>query len=122
MIKNWKQHDLYMDFSNMNYGRGQPSDIDMFFIGRNNTLIIGEIKNERGYFGDYQRSLLKTIADNYKYDAIIIYINHDKRVEDGDTVVDVSLCEVKEIYYKNKQKWMIPKHYTVVGDVIQYYT
>ena len=122
MIKNWVQHDLYMDFSNMDYGRGQPSDIDMFYIGKNNTLIIGEIKNERGHFSDWQKNLLTTIADNYKYDAIIIYINHDKRVEDGDKFVDISLCEVKEVYYNKSKKWRIPKHVTYVGDVIQYYT
>ena len=122
MIKNWAQHGLHMDFSNMNYGKGQPSDIDMFYIGKDNTLILGEIKNERGTFSDYQRNLLKTIADNYKNNAIIIYINHDKRVENGDKIVDISLCEVKEIYYKDEKKWRMPKHITYVGDIIKYYT
>lgn len=122
MIKNWVQHDLYMDFSNMDYGRGQPSDIDMFYIGKDNTLIIGEIKNERGHFSDWQKKLLTTIADNYKYNAIILFIQHNKRVEDGDKSVDITYCEVKEIYYKNEKKWRIPKHMTFVGDVIQYYT
>lgn len=122
MIRNWKQHDLYMDFSKMNYGIGQPSDIDMFFIGANKTLVLGEIKNERGTFNNYQRELLMTIADNYKYDAIIIFITHDKRVEDGDKIVDISTCQVKEIYSNKEHKWRNPKYTTYVGDVIKYYT
>lgn len=122
MIRNREEFSLFMDFSKMNYGRGQPSDIDMFFIGRDNTLILGEIKNERGTFKDGQRNRLRTIVDNYKYDALIIYITHDKRVEEGDTEVDISSCQVSEIYYKKEKQWRMPKYYTCVGDIIKYYS
>ena len=122
MIRNREEFSLFMDFSKMNYGRGQPSDIDMFFIGRDNTLILGEIKNERGTFKDGQRNRLRTIVDNYKYDALIIYITHDKRVEEGDTEVDISSCQVQEIYYKKEKQWRMPRYYTCVGDIIKYYS
>lgn len=31
---------------------GLPSDIDMCYLGKNDTLIIGEIKNELGTYKD----------------------------------------------------------------------
>lgn len=38
-------------------GNDHPSDIDMFYMCKDNTLIIGEIKNSRGHFGDGQRDI-----------------------------------------------------------------
>lgn len=65
MIRNWNEHSLYMDFSEMaTDSRPQPSDIDMFYLGANNTLILGEIKNERGELKDGQRRLLERLAVN----------------------------------------------------------
>ena len=54
-----------------------PSDIDMLYVGRNKTLIIGEIKNERGVLKDGQRRLLVTLAENWKHDAVCLYIVHN---------------------------------------------
>lgn len=113
MINNWKHHELYMDFSNINVYPGRPSDIDMFYIGKHNFLIIGEIKNgELCELKEGQRNLLERLINNWKYDGVILYITHDKMVENGDRKVDVSKCKVEEYYYKGK--WRIPKQYTEV--------
>lgn len=102
MIKNWNFHNLYMDYSSMFDSDNHPSDIDMFYIGKDNILIIGEIKNERGTLMYGQRKLFEKVCDNWKNDAICLFITHDKYVQNGDTKVDVPSCYVKEYYWKKQ--------------------
>lgn len=102
-------------------GNDHPSDIDMFYICRDNTLIIGEIKSTRGTFTDGQRKLLTRLLNAHKGDAVGLYIVHDKLVQQGDQTVDVSACNVREIYTKRERKWRQPKRMVTVKDVINYY-
>ena len=76
-----------MDFSSMYSGSDHPSDIDLFYIGRDRTLLIGELKNERGYLQDGQRKLLENLANGWKYDAVVLYIRHNKYRQRGDEFV-----------------------------------
>ena len=98
-----------------------PSDIDMFYIGKKDILIIGEIKNEKGSLKDGQRRLLEKVVDNWQNDAMCLFITHDKYVQNGDTKVDVPNCYVKEYYWKKAGKWIIPKEPTKVIDVLDKY-
>lgn len=121
MIRNWQEHELYMDFSGLAIeGHGQPSDIDLFYMGRDWTLIIGEIKHERGYLKEGQRRLLEKIIKGYRYEAICLYIVHDQDVHTGATTVDVSKCQVKEYFWHGH--WRVPAKYTTVKDVIDYFS
>lgn len=120
-IKNWKFHNLYMDFSSMYADNRHPSDIDMLYVGRNKTLIIGEIKNERGVLKDGQRRLLVTLAENWKHDAVCLYIVHNKYYQYGDREVNVAECYVQEIYHKKEHRWRPPKRPTTVKEIIDYY-
>jgi hypothetical protein len=108
-----------MDYSSYTESNKHPSDIDMFYIGKNDTLIVGEIKNERGKLIGGQRKLYEKICDNWKYDAIALFIIHDKYVQKGDLKVDVPNCFVKEYYYKGN--WHTPKKETKVIDVLRKY-
>ena len=121
MISNWDFHNLNMDFSSMYAGSNHPSDIDMFYLGRDETLIIGEIKNEQGHLKQGQRSLLERLAEGWHGDAIVLVITHSKRFQSGDRTVNVANCFVREIYYKRIHQWTIPKVPTTVGEVIDYY-
>lgn len=117
-IRNWDEHRLDMDFSGLfAEGKGQPSDIDMFYIGKNRTLVIGEIKNRRGVLKDGQRRLLKRLCDDWKYDAICLYITHDKFVQKGDRSVDVANCYVEEYYWKGK--WRKPNRPTTARQALE---
>ena len=107
MIRNWQEHELHMDFSNIDTPQGKPSDVDMWYISKTNFLIIGEIKNEKGYFTDSQKWLLARLIDNHKGGGTILYITHDKDVHVGDKTVDVSRCQVAEYYWHGK--WYVPK-------------
>ena len=121
MIKNWEQHELYMDFSAMATEKHpQPSDIDMFYLGKNNTLILGEIKNERGTFTDGQRKLYEKIAKGWNGTCLILFITHNCYVQKGDKKVDVAKCFVKEYYYKGK--WREPTMPTRVYEFVDYYS
>lgn len=117
MIRNWQEHNLYMDFQNIDTPRGKPSDVDMFYIASNNFLIISEIKNGKGTFTDGQRALFKKLIDNHKGGGTILYITHNKDVHKGDTVVDVSQCKVEEYYWYGK--WVKPRQYTTVNDAFR---
>lgn len=121
MIRNWDFHDLHMDFSSMYDGGDHPSDIDMFYICKDNTLIIGEIKNIKGTFTDSQKRLLAKVINSHKGDAIGLYITHDRFVQNGDKSVDVSSCKVQEIYIKNEHKWRQPQKIVTVKEIINYY-
>lgn len=102
-------------------GNDHPSDIDMFYLCKDNTLIIAEIKSERGFFAGGQRSLITKIINAHNGDAIGLYVTHDKLVQNGDKVVDVSICPVKELYMKCEAEWRVPKHEITVKDVLDFY-
>ena len=121
-IGNWNRKSLEVDYSSCDIGFGHPSDIDFFYIGRNHTLVLGEIKNEQGVFTKKQQSLYKEIADNHNADVIVLYMTHNKRVENGDRVVDIADCKVRAIYYnKEKEKgFRKPKKDITVRDIIKY--
>lgn len=120
MINNWNYHNLYMDYSSM-YGKNHPSDIDMFYIGKDDILIIGEIKNEQGSLHTGQRKLLEKVVNNWKYDAICLFIIHDKYVQLGDKKVDVPECYVKEYYWKKFKKWVKPQKDIKVKEILEKY-
>ena len=102
-------------------GNDHPSDLDMVYIGKDNFLIIGEIKNERGSLSHGQRRLLESFITGWKSDGMAIYITHDKYVQNGDKTVDVSECYVQEIYYKQIRVWLQPKRPTKVKEIIEHY-
>ena len=121
MIEKWEYQKMNLDFSSMFFGSDHPSDIDMFYIGRNQTLIVGEVKNERGRLKDGQRKLLAALVEGWKYDAIAIFIQHNKYHQRGDRTVNVIDSRVTEIYSKGEMKWRQPTKYTIVRDVLDFY-
>lgn len=102
-------------------GDDHPSDIDMIYLCNDGTLILGEIKSERGQFKDGQRKLLTKILNAHKGDAVGLYITHDRLVQNGDTTVDVSKCPVREIYIKNEHEWRMTKKEVSVKEILNYY-
>lgn len=102
-------------------GNDHPSDIDMFYLCKDDTLIIGEIKSTRGHFGDGQRNLITRILNAHKGDAVGLYITHDNLVQRGDKTVDVSRCPVREIYIKSEKQWRFPTRPVTVREVLDYY-
>lgn len=121
MIKNWDFHNLDMDYSSYTKSNNHPSDIDMFYIGKKDILIIGEIKNEKGKLNIGQKRILEKLVNNWKQDAICLFITHNKYVQKGDKKVDVPNCYVKEYYWKKAKRWAIPKQKTKVKDVLERY-
>lgn len=114
MIHNWTHHSLVMDFSKIENAR--CSDIDLFYL-HNGFLILGEIKHESGIYSQFQRELHKELVDNYSKDAILLYIVHDRLVQEGAKKVDVSRAIVKEYYWRGK--WHEPKTRTTVNEAFQ---
>ena len=121
MIRNWQYHNLYMDFSSMFEGTDHPSDIDMFYLCKDGTLILGEIKNESGTFSGRQKALLAKVMKLHSGDAVGLYITHNRRVQDGDNMVDVSACYVKEIFLKTEGRWRRPLRPVTVKEILEYY-
>ena len=123
-IRNWDFHALRFDFAPLAKpdGTDKPSDIDMFYIGKENTLVICEFKNEtKPYITYMQKRLIQRIIDGWKDNALALLIIHDKYVQRGDTKVNVAECYVKEIYYKQIGAWKQPRLPTKVKDIINYY-
>jgi site-specific DNA-adenine methylase len=122
LVKDWDRKSLQVDYSSCNVGYGQPSDIDFFYVGKNHTLVLGEIKNEYGKFTKKQQELYREIADHHNADVIILYITHDKMVENGDEVVDIADCKVEAIYYNKESEKGFRKPTTQISvrDIIQY--
>ena len=120
-MNNWDFHGLQMDYSSMYEGNDHPSDIDMFYLGRKNFLILCEFKNERGELRDGQRKLLEKLINGWKYDGLVIFAQHDQYVQYGGTKVDVPELYISEMYYKCRGKWEIPKRPTQIKEVIKYF-
>lgn len=120
MIRNWNFYGLKMDFSSMYSNGDHPIDLDMYLIGRDNILLIGEIKNERGILKDGQRRSLECLVNGWKWNALCIYVTHDQYVQRGDKVVDVSKCRVQEMYVKGENKWRPPQKPLTVREVIDF--
>lgn len=123
MIKNWSQHSLYMDFSGLKTEKhGQPSDIDMFYLGKDGYVILGEIKNGCGEFSDVQRGLYKEFAERYGKDkCIVLFITHNVFVEQTRVPqVDVAHCDVVEYLFNGE--WQKPKKKTEVCEFIEKYS
>lgn len=127
-IKNWKEKEVYMDFSSMYDGNDHPSDIDLFYIGKDregrDVLIVGEMKYGNTLIKEGQRRLLEAFVDKYNGTAIILYITHHANVYEGETRVDVSRCIVEEYYYRpdgRTGKWVTPRERLTVREVIDTY-
>lgn len=126
-IRNWDYlNGRQMDFSSMEIDGHMPSDIDMFFMGKNKFLILGEIKHVHGRFGEGQRHLLEALLNRYEGDGIILFITHDTYVEYGERKVDVGECYVQEYYlhlhdHKPLKKWIVPQRPLKVKEVIRKY-
>ena len=126
MIKKQEYHSLLMDYSSMYQGNNHPSDIDMFYLGKDECLILGEIKNERYNPKNWenQKKLLEPVIDNYTKEAICLFIVHNRYAQNGDKVVNVPECYVKEYYYKKphyKAKWATPREKIKVKEVLEKY-
>lgn len=121
MIKNWNYKNLHLDYSSMYDGGNHPSDIDLFYIAKDDTLILGEIKNESYNTDNWekQKKILQRVIDNYKKEALYLFITHNKYVQKGDTKVDVPNCNIKEYYYKGE--WRTPQKETKVWEVLKKY-
>ena len=121
MIKNWNFHNMHMDFSSMFSGNNHPSDIDMFYLGKDKMLILGEIKNEKGTLNYGQRKLLESLIEGWTGDGMILDIVHDKYWQNGDRVVNVAECQVRQVYFKSEKQWRAPKRKITVKEALAYY-
>ena len=122
MIKNWDFHNLRMDYSSMFEGNDHPSDIDMLYLGKDGTLILGEIKNERGVLRGGQRKLLESLVNGWSGDGLVLYITHDKYWQDGDTEVNVAECKVQLVYFKSEGRWRAPAREITVKEALEHWT
>ena len=113
MIRNWEEHALHLDFSNLGV---VCSDIDLLHITPSGFLVLGEIKSVKGYFTKGQRRLLQKIVDDYEKGGTILYIAHTKDVNKGDTIVDISECLVEEYYWGGE--WITPQKFTTVKEAM----
>ena len=117
MIRNWEEHSLYMDFSQIETPVGKPSDIDMWYITPTGFVIIGEIKNQRGELKTTQRKLLSRLVDEMKNGGTVLYIIHDKDVHVGDEKVNIANCLVQEYYWHGE--WREPQVPITVNNAIK---
>lgn len=121
MINNWDYQRLKLDYSSYTKDNDHPSDIDIFYITEDDTLLLGEIKNESYSRNKWnkQKKILQRVIDNYNKEAFYFFIIHNKYVQNGAEKVDVPNCKIKEYYYKGK--WRTPKKEIKVIDILNKY-
>ena len=122
VVKNRHFHELFADFSKCTPWTGtQPSDIDMQWQTKD-AFIYGEIKNERGTFTKFQRTLYERMANDHRSAVFVLFIKHQCYVQHGDTEIDVSKAQVIEYYFKpageTKGYWLKPKRPTTTKEAI----
>lgn len=122
MIQNWDYKNLNIDFCKGMPRNDHPSDIDMIYLCKDNTLIIGEFKNERDHKDhDAQKRIIAKILDAHKYKAVGLFVKHNGYVQDGVKTIDGLKCDVYQIYVKGENEWRFPKHSITVKEVLDYY-
>lgn len=121
MIKDWKSLNLKVDYSSMFNSYIHPLDLDMWYIATDDTIIIGEIKNENYNPNSWesQKAYLNKLLHRIQGNVICLFIVHNKKYQNGDELIDVPSCIVKE-YYKNG-KWYIPNKEIKVKEVFKKY-
>lgn len=105
-MRNKEFHSLYMDFKKFRDNGMFPGDIDMFYTCGDKSIVIGETKLKGSYIHGLQEKALTNLVDGHKYGGILLEIEHESRVQDGATSVNVADCIVKRAYKDGK--WYTP--------------
>ena len=106
-MRNKQFYDLYMDFQKLRNHKIFPCDIDMFYECRDGFIIVGEAKLKGYHLMGMQERVLTDMIDKHSDGGILLEIEHNKRVQDGNTVVDIADCLIAREYYDGK--WHVPE-------------
>jgi len=91
-------YGLFMDFAPLHKYHIYPGDLDMYFVCGDNYLVIGEAKLKGFHVKGRQKKALETIIDGHDAGGCLIEIEHNSRVQDGATTVDIADCLVRRAY------------------------
>lgn len=98
-MRNKDFYDLFMDFEKLRNNGFSPCDIDMYYKFRDGFIVIGEAKLAGYGLNEFHEKVLTHIIDNHAGGGILLLIEHNQRVQDGDTSVNIAECMVAREYY-----------------------
>lgn len=101
-MRNKQYYDMYMDFGTLRDNKIYPCDIDLYYRFRDGFIVIGEAKLKGHHLMGMQEHVLTNLIDNHKQGGVLLEIEHNKRIQDGENHVDIAECNVSREYYEGK--------------------
>lgn len=109
MIRDKKAKALLVDYSTLGQNGYPCSDIDAVHIENhyyedeiNGFVIFIEVKYEKGYFSGFQKDMYEHLCKNLMCGGATIFATHDKTWQNKDESIDLSTCQVREIFWDGK--------------------
>ena len=106
-IRNIGRKQQINDFSGLRFGNITPTDIDGIIEYKNKAFVIIEVKYGDAELPYGQRLCVERMVSDLSKPALAIIAEHS--VCDENESIDVSKCNVREIYLCNEKKWRPPK-------------
>lgn len=113
-MRNKRFYDLYMDYEKLRDNKIFPCDIDMIYECNDGYIIVGEAKLKGYHLSGTQERVLTNLIDKHKDGGVLLEIEHNQRVQDGATSVNIAQCHIGREYYDGK--WHVCDMQKVVLD------
>ena len=120
LIYNSNKVKQSIDFTNIQWGKIHPSDIDAVLEFNNELLILIEVKQKGKEIPTGQRLMLERICDSWHTKkALVLLVWHDFKNEKIDIPLDE--CIIEKVYFKNKWNLHKEKLKPYLDKIIKFY-
>lgn len=112
-IRNIERKQQINSFKNIRYGNITPTDIDGLIEYQDKAYVIFEIKYGNAELPKGQRKAIqRLVTDAGKANKKALAIIAEHHVDDTRQPVDVSQCDVREVFLSSEKerKWRKPNH------------
>lgn len=120
VIENKKRAQQINDFSGLQYGNITPTDLDGLIEYKNKGYVLIEIKYKGKELPFGQRLAIERMVNDFACagkTAIAIIADH--YIDNTDDDVNVSDCNVRELYHSKERVWRTPKQAMTTAELIK---
>lgn len=120
LIHNTNKVKQSIDFTNIQWGKIYPSDIDAVLEFNNDVLILIEVKQKGKEIPTGQRLMLERICNSWHTKkSIVLLVWHDFKNENID--IPLNKCIIEKVYFKNKWNTHNEKLKPYLDKIIKFY-
>lgn len=118
-IRNIERKQQINNFKNIRYGNITPTDIDGIIEYKDKGYVVFEIKYRDTELPRGQRlAIQRLVTDVGKANKKALAIIAEHNVDNAEQQVDVSVCDVREVFLSTEREWREPNHAMKMGECI----